>query len=93
MIESPLIQSIVEEAERRGLVKAIVRILQNRFGAAGPAIEPCLAQVKDEENLLCLGVQAARCTSLEEFENAFHKELSREPPAARRGGRRAWKPE
>ncbi len=93
MIESPLIQSIVEEAERRGIVKLIVLTLEHRFGPAGLATEPCLAQVKDEEKLLRLNVQAVTCPNLEAYENALRKELSREPPASTRGRRRSRKPE
>ncbi len=76
----------------KGLVKAIACILRFKFGATGPAIEADLAQVKDEETLVGLGVQAGTCTSLEAFENALRKELSREPPASTRR-RRARKPE
>ncbi len=93
MIESPLIQSIVEEARRRGMVELIVLTLEDRFGPAGVASEPCLAQVKDEEKLMRLNVQAVTCPSLKAFEEALHEELPRQPPASTRGRRRARKPE
>jgi hypothetical protein len=93
MIESPLIQSIVEQSERTGQVKLIVRILRGKFGRAGPAIEAGLALVKDAEKLQGLGVQAATCTSLKAFEDALREELPRQPPASTRGRRRSRKPE
>ncbi len=93
MIESPLIQSIVQESERTGRVKLIVEMLQDRFGPAGAAIEAGLAQVKDDVKLMRLGKQAATCPSLKAFEDALREELPRQPPASTRGRRRPRKSE
>jgi hypothetical protein len=88
MIESPLIQEIVEESMREGQVKLIVRILQRKFGPVGPAIESGLALVKDEEKLMLLGEQAGTCASLQAFEAALCEELPKPAPASTRGKRR-----
>jgi hypothetical protein len=93
MIESPLIQNLVEESMRTGQVKLIVGILQDKFGAVGPAIEAGLAQVKDGAKLMRLGVHAATCPSLQAFEGALREELPRQPPASTRGRRRPRKSE
>ncbi len=93
MIESPLIQSIVQESKRTGHVEFIVSMLQDRFGPPGPAIEAGLAQVKDYKKLVGLGRQAATCTSLKAFEDALREELPRQPPASTRGRRRSRKTE
>ena len=51
MIESPLIQEIVDEADRAGQVKAIRLVLEERFGAVTPTSAAGLEQVKDDEKL------------------------------------------
>jgi hypothetical protein len=92
MIESPLIQEIVQESQRTGRVKTIVRFLQARFGAVPPAILAGLEQVKADEKLELLTDQAATCGSLPAFEEALRKELPAPPPASTRGKRKARKP-
>jgi hypothetical protein len=93
MIESPLIQSIVEQSERIGQVKLIVGTLQDKFGPSGPAIEAGLAQVKDAAGLRRLNVHAVTCASLQAFEEALNKELPRQPPPSSRSKRRDKKAE
>lgn len=92
MIESPLIQEIVEESDRAGQVKAILRVLETRWGAVTPAITAGLEQVKAEEKLDRLTRQAVICPSLQAFEVALHQELPAPPPASTRGKRRSRKP-
>jgi hypothetical protein len=92
MIESPLIQEIVAESERTGQMKSILHVLQGKFGPLGPEIAAGLAQVKDEEKLLDLGLSAATCTSLQGFEDALRQKMPAPPPASTRGKRRSRKP-
>jgi hypothetical protein len=91
MIESPLIQDIVEEFKQAGHVKMVLHILQQRFGPAGPNITAGLAQVKEEEKLLRLAVRAGNCASLEDFEQHLREELPQPAPASTRGKRRSRK--
>jgi hypothetical protein len=81
MIESPLIQEIVEESARSGGVKLLLHILEGRFGSVPATVSAGLAHVKDEEKLLRLGLNAATCASLQDFEDALRQELPA-PPAA-----------
>ncbi len=75
MIESPLYQEIVAEAERVGETKArqqdIVEILTTRFGRAAKAVELALQSV-EFERLRDLLKFAVECSSLA----AFRKRLS-----------------
>jgi hypothetical protein len=91
MIESPLIQNIVQESKRTGHAQMIVRILQRKFGSVGPAIEAGLALVNDEEKLMLLGEQACTCTSLTAFEDALREELPKPRAASTRGKHRPRK--
>jgi hypothetical protein len=92
MIESPVLRRIVEESERKGLVKAILRFLETRFGSLTPMITAGLEQVKEEKKLVRLVDQAASCASLHAFEDAMRQELPTPPPASTRGNRRSRKP-
>ena len=88
MIESPLIQRIVEEKERTAVAKATLNLLNRRLGVPGPQIEAGLGQVTDEQAQLRLNFCAATCTSLQAFEDALREELPKPPPASTRGRRR-----
>jgi predicted transposase YdaD len=92
MIESPLIQEIVEESVRAGEVKVMLRVLETRFGAVAPTITAGLEQVKDETKLDRLTRQVALCPSLQAFEESLRQELSAPAPASTRGKRRGRKP-
>jgi predicted transposase YdaD len=92
MIESPLIQEIVEESERAGRLKATVEVLEARFGAVSPTVTAGLQQVKEEKQLARLTRHAAVCPSLQAFEDKLRQELSAPAPASTRGKRRAHKP-
>ena len=74
MIESPLYQEIVAEAERVGETKArqqdIVEILTTRFGRAAKAVELALQSV-EFERLRDLLKFAVECPSLAAFHSAF----------------------
>jgi hypothetical protein len=91
MIESPLIQEIVAESKLAGSVQAALHLLQTRFGPVGPGITAALDQVKEQEKVLRLVVQAARCASLEQFEERLREELPQPRPASTRGKRRSRK--
>ncbi len=88
MIESPLIQEIVQESKRTAHVEMIVGILQDKFGPVGPTIEAGLALLKEEASLKRLNVRAVTCDSLQAFEEALREELPKPPPASTRGKRR-----
>ena len=92
MIESPLIQEIVTQAEQGTRVKDILRFLEVRFRGLTPTITAGLEQVKGEENLLRLLDHAAACASLQAFEAALRQELPAPPPVSTRGKRRPRKP-
>ena len=80
MIESPLIQEIVAEADRAGQVKVIVRVLRRRFGELTPTVTAGLEQVKEEERLARLADHAAIYPSLQAFADALGQELAAPPP-------------
>ncbi len=92
VIESPLIQEIVQESRRAGEVKSILHILEGKFRTLGPEIAAGLAQVKEEEKLLRLSLSAATCLNLQAFEDALRQELPTQPPPSTRGKRRTRKP-
>jgi hypothetical protein len=85
MIESPLIQEIVQESNRATLAKAVTWCLETRFGGVTPNITAGLEQVKEDEKFKRLTSLAIGCTSLEVFEEALRKELPPPtPPSTRR---------
>jgi hypothetical protein len=90
MIESPLIQEIVAEAERAGRVKDTLEVLEARFGGVTPTVRAGLEQLKEDEKLVRLLRHAAICPSLQAFEDGLRPEL-RPPPASTRGKRRSRK--
>lgn len=63
MIESPLIQELVAQT----LHKAIIGLLEARFGAAPPEIVSRLRAILDEQELWQLNRQAGLCPNLEAF--------------------------
>jgi hypothetical protein len=89
MIESPLIQEIVEESERTGRVKTLIDVLETRFGATTPTITAGLDQVKGEERLVRLTRQAVVCRDLQVFEDSLRQELPAPKPASTRRKRRS----
>jgi hypothetical protein len=93
MIESPLIQEIVEESKQAARVEGILDILQGKFGPVEPRVSAGLAQVKEKERLKRLLLQAATCANLQVFEEALQNELPAQPPPSSRGKRRPRKSE
>ena len=91
MIESPLIQKIVDTSNHAYGVRIALSILGNRFGAVTPTITAGLEQVKDLNRLVRLTDQAAACPSLQAFEDSVREELPKPPPASTRGKRRPKK--
>jgi hypothetical protein len=93
MIESPLIQEIVAQAERAGRVKSIVEGLKARFDAVPADIKAGLEQVRGEEKLTRLLRHAATCRTPRAFAKRLREELPAPPPASPRGRRRPRKAE
>jgi hypothetical protein len=77
IIETPLIQEIVQESQRSGQVKGILHLLQEKFGPPGPDVNARLTLLKDEDKLLRLLSHAAHCRSLTAFEEKLREELPR----------------
>jgi hypothetical protein len=71
MIESPLIQEMMAKKEAETMHKAIVAVLEERFGPVPEDITAALTLVVDEDRLRGLVRQAARCADL----NAFRASL------------------
>ncbi|MCI0462203.1 MAG: hypothetical protein L0Z62_35065 [Gemmataceae bacterium] len=92
MIESPLIQEIVEEAKLEERVQNIMRFLTARFGSLPPTVGPGLEQVKEADRFGHLMDHAATCASLQEFENFLRQHLPAPAPPSTRGKRRSRKP-
>lgn len=90
MIESPLIQEIVQESQRTARFQSVVDVLESRFNTVPESISAGLQQVKELEALSRLIRFGSTCASLEVFEKALHDELPR-PPAASTRGRRGKK--
>jgi hypothetical protein len=74
MIESPIYQDIVEEAERlgetRGRRQAILGFLESRFGPAARDLEVELKAV-EFDRLMDLITLCGTCSSLEAFRERF----------------------
>ena len=88
MIESPLIQELLEESQRTERVQAIIEILEGRFGAVPPNISAGLQQVIELEELRRLTRFAVICAGLQAFEAGLREALPKPPPASTRGKRR-----
>jgi hypothetical protein len=67
MIESPLIQELVDEAQARAKRESIVRFLGGRFGTVEKEVEVRLADITEKARLDDLVDWAARCPDLEAF--------------------------
>jgi predicted transposase YdaD len=91
MIESPLIQELVEEAQRVRRAQDIAKVLTVRFGASSDNLRAGLTQIKDDTKLGRLLDHAAACSSLQEFEARLRDELPKPAPASTRGKRRSRK--
>jgi predicted transposase YdaD len=67
MIESPLIQELMDQAKRECLQAAIVGVLEARFAAVPAEIVALLRSVREQSRLEALNRQAAVCPDLEAF--------------------------
>jgi hypothetical protein len=63
MIESPVLQEFVADAQR----KSIILVLIERLGPAANAIGPALSAITDSEKLDDLTRLSAKCPDLETF--------------------------
>ena len=92
MIESPLIQEIVEETRQKTLVKArredLVRVLKFHLEGISDELETRLQNVTKSEAMQRLFDQAFECRTLAAFEEVLGAELA-PPPASTRGKRRS----
>ena len=61
MIESPLIQEMMAKTTTQTMPKAIVVVLEERFGSVPEDVVAALAFVLGEDRLLRLIKQATRC--------------------------------
>ncbi len=91
MIESPLIQEIVDESKRAGQVRVILHQLNERFGPVGPDIPAGLARLTEEKKLLRLSVHAMTCKTVQAFAEHLREELPAPAPASTRAKRRSRK--
>ena len=91
MIESTLIQEIIDETKQEERVQTTLDSLDERFGAVPPVIAAGLQQVKEMDRLARLSRRASVCASLQAFEDSLREELPKPPPASTRGKRRPKK--
>jgi hypothetical protein len=68
MIESPLIQELVDERIQGVMHSVIPKILEKRFGTIPPDVAARLQAVLDPSKLQDLSIQAATCPDLEAFQ-------------------------
>ena len=68
MIESPLIQEIVDEAKVRTQQMDIVAVLEARFGRVPRRLIAAVNSVKDERALTKLIAVAVKCSNLDTFQ-------------------------
>jgi hypothetical protein len=71
MIESPVIQELVEEVEQKASQKAgqeaILLVLESRFGSVPQEVADAVRRVVDETSLRSLIQLAAGCSDIEGF--------------------------
>jgi hypothetical protein len=68
MIESPLIQEIVAEAQAKAKHESILTFLRARFGRVPRKLAAALRRIQDQRQLTELVALAARCPDLEAFQ-------------------------
>jgi len=68
MIESPLLQELEAEWKAEATAKAIVRVLEDRFGRISPVLREAIQSIRDESRLDRLLTSAVRCGDLSGFE-------------------------
>ena len=73
MIESPLLDRVLAYKERMGIKKAIMWLLQSRFGPVPEDLAEKIRSVDDEEQLLSLIQVAANCADFEAFATHLSK--------------------
>jgi hypothetical protein len=89
MIESPLIQEIVAQADRKRQRKSIEDVMRARVGPLPDSARATLEGLKDEKKLDALLELASLCPSMEAFLERLAKETA--PPPARQSSRRRRK--
>jgi hypothetical protein len=75
MIESPLIQEVLAEH----MHKAIVKVLEIRFGLVPSDVEVRLQAIQEEEKLDDLNTFAATCSNLGEFRKRLEGDAASKP--------------
>ena len=67
MIESPLLQELMDQARRETRHADILRVLEARFGLVPPDVSAHLRAITDEQKLEDLTTRAALCPDVESF--------------------------
>ena len=87
MIESPLIQELIDKNTAQTMRKAIVSVLEERFGRMPEDVVASLSSVLGENQLDRLHKQSVRCSDLDAFravlDSAIKAKAQRQP--GRRG--------
>ena len=89
ILESPLVQEIVEEAVRADRVQYLIHLLERRFGAVPPSIATDLEKLESADLLLRLIPLLVDCDSLQSFTVGMRDDLLRSTPSKRRTKRSA----
>lgn len=71
MIDSPLLNELMAEKEAQGMQKAVLRLLEDRFGPVPVDVVQRVRDVTNADHLLQLISQAACCPDLETFRQAL----------------------
>lgn len=88
LIESPIIQELLEQSARQARVSMMLAFLESRFGKMTPNISAGLQQLKGQEPFLRLTQHAQLCSSIQAFEEALSEELPKPEPVSPRGRRK-----
>ena len=68
MIESPLLDELINEAKAMGIQDDILEALEARLGAVPPAVATALRGLQDEERLRQLHRWSVQCPDLAAFQ-------------------------
>ena len=72
MIESPMVQELIDEAVREKMHWSTLEILEKRFGPVPPEVSAAVRLIHDEHRLEALVGKAATCTDLDAFRAQLH---------------------
>ena len=72
MIESPMIQELLEERTQQTTQRHILKILEMRFGPVPPEVSAAVRVVQDQATLESLFEEAFSCPDLAAFRAHLH---------------------